>query len=423
MLRVYSGFAHLLGAGVLVRLLWFALLPLATRVFAPQAFAAMAWFMSALSVIAVVATLRLELTIPGARTHEDALRSSRLALMCSLAISAGLCVVLLSGYGTRFALSSGWPLSVNWLYVLPVAVLLNSILLVRVAHMTRDHQLPLISLVKVVQGVAIAGCLVALMLRPAGASLVIAQTGGLLFGAAAAWWFSTWSTRSETSTPTDYDQPVSRSAAILNTVPAAMDAAAVALPVLMVGWLYAPADLEQYGFTRRLLGGLAALASAAGYTTILAHASRAVREGRPIWGDIKPIVLLFTASATVMLLVVLLGGGPLFAFVFGETWRASGDLARFMIPATALQLVATALSAVLVATGRFGLLSLWQIASLVVIGTLALAGALRFEHWVALVSAAEFSLYAAYIAVSVYALRQSVVAVDKFVPAAHSRWL
>jgi O-antigen/teichoic acid export membrane protein len=120
------GVSVLAGSTALAQGLAVAASPILTRLYTPDDFGLLAIFAAMLSVLAVIAGLRYELTIPLPEDDEDAAKLCVLAVMATVVVSilTALAVVV---FGDQIAHSLGVPALAQWLWLLPVTLLFTGI--------------------------------------------------------------------------------------------------------------------------------------------------------------------------------------------------------------------------------------------------------------------------------------------------------
>lgn len=103
-----------------------AISPILTRIYTPEDFGVFALYMSIASIIAVVATGRYELAIMLPKKDEDAINIVALSIMISFFVSF-IALIMVSVFNTNITNLLGNPEISNWLYFIPITVLLTGI--------------------------------------------------------------------------------------------------------------------------------------------------------------------------------------------------------------------------------------------------------------------------------------------------------
>jgi O-antigen/teichoic acid export membrane protein len=103
-----------------------AISPILTRLYTPAEFGIFALYMSIASLVSIVATARYELAIVVPRNEADAVNILSLSLVIAILVSI-ICVIIVLLFNKTIARSLGNPEIENWLYFIPLTVLLTGI--------------------------------------------------------------------------------------------------------------------------------------------------------------------------------------------------------------------------------------------------------------------------------------------------------
>lgn len=340
----------LLAGGALAQLLPLLLGPLLTRLYTPQDFGIYHLFMAVAANVAVVACARYEFALPLARDEAEARGLLALSLWLLL-LTTVLCSL---GAVVWWALASAaWPM---WL---PLAVLTLGGVSLATLVATREQRFKALAAGRVMQhgggavaqaaaGVAQGGA-VGLVVAP----IVAAATAALLLMARtrlrwAAWW----------KVPRVQLREVAgrhRSFPLLNTPHAfngaLLDTLSLSLIAVMLG---APAA-GFWGLTLRYLKAPATLVggavSQALYPRLAQSQGLATRAGR---ADVVRVMLMLGCIAMPLVVALWVVGPWAFAKVFGEEWRAAGELARGLALYIGVHFVASPLAVVTMAWNAQG---------------------------------------------------------------------
>lgn len=331
----------LLAGGALAQLLPLLIGPLLTRLYTPQQFGLYQLFAVVAANVAVVACARYEFALPLARDDAEAhtlqALSTWLLLGSTALAAAGACAWAL-------AIGQGWPL---WL---PLAVAgLGALSLATLAAM-RAQRFKALAASRVLQhgggalGQAAAGLagagLTGLIVAPLLATVAALA---LLRLRVAGWW----------------REPRARLAAVarrhrdfplLNTPHAFTGALQDTLAVVLIAATQGAAAAGFWALALRYLKAPATLVGAAVSQALYPSLGRhgATAEGR---AAVRRVMLVLALLAAPLVIVLWLTGPWLFAVVFGEAWRASGELSRALALYIGAHFVASPLSVVSMAWG------------------------------------------------------------------------
>ena len=326
----------LFGAGT-AQVIALALMPIVTRLFSRADFGSAAFFVSLVSFLAPLASLRYEQAILLPKEEAKARRLSVLALV--LAVLMG--VLLLTGllvwnavFGLGAARELGW-----WIYALPLAVVLNVANLTFGLRRTRDKAFRTVSvsgiagsstmgLTRIGLGSALGssvGALIASAILGDLSRIGILSTGGRRQEAAEAEpppkAEELWEVAREHADFPCYAAPT----ALFNRFSAS-------LPVFMLTYFFGPAVVGAYALTERAIRGPLELASQSARRVFLQRGAARINESRTLRDLYGLTSLALIGMSLVPVAVIYFYGTELFGFVFGPEWSESGDYARALIP-------------------------------------------------------------------------------------------
>jgi O-antigen/teichoic acid export membrane protein len=137
---------------------------------------------------------------------------------------------------------------------------------------------------------------------------------------------------------------------------------AVSVPVFVFSRDFSEAETGYLNLVRHILFMASSFVASSFIQTYYSRYSQLRHEGRALMPLTLKVARLIAIPALLMLLLGVFLGEPLFVWVFGEDWSRSGELAAWMAPVIALQMLSAPLSPVLLVLNRVRLFSLWQIA-------------------------------------------------------------
>lgn len=351
-----------LGHGI-AHLLPLLLGPWIARLYTPAQFAEYSLVWAVASNIAVVACARYEMALPLA-TGSSPLR----ALLA-------LCLRLLT---LLWALSAliGWLLMSRWPAMTLLPALVLGMALVQLLSMlaTREQRFGLLATARVWQWGGAAVLQVAAGLARWGSwGLLLAPL--LALGVAALWlaWPLRQRLRGLRRIGVARLQAVGRryrDFPLLNTPHAFAGAAQDTLTLLLIGALAGDVETGLWALAIRYLKAPATLVGAAVSTALYPQLTQAAdfASARDAVRRCIRTLLLISLPAAALLMAV---GPALFAWLFGETWRGAGELARALAPYLALHFVAAPLAVVTLAWNA----QAWAL-QLALLGQLLFLGAL-----------------------------------------------
>jgi O-antigen/teichoic acid export membrane protein len=340
----------LLAGGALAQLLPLLLGPLLTRLYTPQEFGLYHLFMAVATNAAVVACARYEFALPLAR-DEDEGRALLALSVWLLLLTTLLCSIGAAAWSA--VTGEAWPM---WL---PLAVLALGSVSLATLLATREQRFKALAAARVVQhgggalAQAAAGAAQAGLMGLVVAPLVAAGAAVLLLVAQArlrlaAWWRVPRAqlieaARRHRSFPL-LNTPHAFNGALLDTLSLSLIAAMAGAPAagfwgLTLRYLKAPATLVGSAVSQALYPRLA---QSQGLATAAARA------------DVVRVMLMLGLVAAPLVVALWLAGPWAFARLFGEEWRAAGELARGLALYIGVHFVASPLAVVTMAWNAQG---------------------------------------------------------------------
>lgn len=338
--------------------------PLITRMVSPADMGAFSMWLGAIAVATIGATLRLEtaMILDHGRQQQQACfsvvawSSSAAALLLTLGALAGRLI------GIPALEQLSWPA----LLTIGIATWLTAYQQTTLAYATSHNAFGKAARAKVMGAATIAGAQLVLLFAGVGAAALVAgQLMGLLVGLVGA----TWLLAPPKPALVLWPGPVQRDylrkhrsfwrfalpSNLLNVVVGQ-------LPLFLIGARHGVLAAGLFALTQRVLGAPIALLA----SSVLEVFKRQSVHDYQTLGNCRD------AYVATLRALLLLGLGPslllflfspqLFAWVFGEPWRAAGELARILAPLYFLNFVASPLSYVFFVAGKQRLELLWQIA-------------------------------------------------------------
>lgn len=166
-------------------------------------------------------------------------------------------------------------------------------------------------------------------------------------------------------------------------IPSVMSAASNLLPVIFINRFFASEQAGYFDLSKLMLSIPLALVATSFSSVLLQRVSERYRSGLSIFKDLLPIFIVTIVIAIAEVLAIVLFGSELFALIFGETWRFSGEISKLLVWSFALNFIASSFTPIFVAMNRIKLQSLWQliyftsIISLVIFKNISFLGFLK----------------------------------------------
>jgi O-antigen/teichoic acid export membrane protein len=354
--------------------------PILSRLYDPKDFGVLSFFTAVVSVLVILGSWRYEQAIPVAKRDRQASNLLALSIALLLMMSLATLVVTLL-FGGRIAQLIGDPSIGKFIFLIPLGLLGSGGYQAFNFLAIRQQSYARISTTKITQGIGMVLSQVGLGLLHAGAfgllcGDIIGRSGGVFSLARGAWRdnraaFSGISLpRMRTVARTFRDFPR------FSTVNALLGGAAMHLPGLLFPIAFGTAVAGHYFLAFRVLAIPITLVSQSFTTVFYQKACTYHHAGN----SLKKLVLMVYASliglALIPAVILFVYSPDLFAVVFGENYRVSGEYARFILP--------------------------WLLVVLAVQPTSVVFQVIGAQRWLTVIEVFGFSLRASVIAIALF---------------------
>lgn len=348
-----------------------AISPILTRMYTPEDFGLLALFMSLVSILGVIVTMRYELAIVQPVEDQDAFSLVLLSAIIAAIISVVLFITFYA-YNTQVAAFLGNKDIGKWLYWAPLTLLCMGLCRSLNYWHSRTKQFGVISKSKVLQGTAAAGTQVGV-----GAVMI---SGGLIAGYIIGHFLAfLMLLKSMEKGQRTSGQNYNKTALLQNakrykklpqysTWGALADSTSLQMPVLIMTKFYEMSFVGIFSLTFRVLNLPMSLISQA-LSQVLFQKIAQMHHINPYKIKVLIIKIFFVLILLMIPFVAFIWifGESLFALVFGEPWREAGVIASILVLAVAIRFAVSPLSAVLALEHNIKLGVLWQFIYLVTI--------------------------------------------------------
>jgi O-antigen/teichoic acid export membrane protein len=368
--------------------------PVLARVFAPEAFGQLATYLAFVSIMSVVATGRYELAIVPARDDRSAAVLLRLALLLALTFSL-VAEAAFALTGQFLGRTGGLALLGNMVYLMPLSVFLVSVERSFSSWLARKTAFRWIAINRILQASSTSVSQIAAgLLGIAGSALIYAQLIGHfvgLVGACSASRFNGWAARGALQKEQLKAEAFRHISYPRFMVPGSLaNETASQLPILILAGYYGGESVGYFAMAQRILTAPVSLVTSAIGEVFRVEAASRFRE----FGDCLKLYrrnFAIMATAGIVLVVPFALAGPwIFAIVFGERWRPSGQIAVTLSIMMYFQLIALPFGQTLLLAGMQKADFLWNISRLIVVAAVLIGGGVY-----------EWSFHAAILAYSI----------------------
>jgi O-antigen/teichoic acid export membrane protein len=378
--------------------------PLLTRMYTPSDFGVYALYISIISIISVIVTLRYEFAIMLPKKREDALSVFCLSLITSFGISFLIFVILVLFNKNIIDLLENKKL-IKWIYFIPLTSFLLGVIQTFNYWFNREKLFKVLSTSKVIQTFAniIPNIAIGLIYKNE-LGLIL----GYILGATTSVVYLSYKFIRDKNVLYELRKNVSwlkiKEQALLyneypkfNTLSAFLDTISLQLPSIFVSKTYSSTNLGYFNLTTRTISTPLSVISSSVSQVFFQRISDAYKQNKPL----RPIILKtgkYLSLISLFPLVVLLFFGPeLFSFVFGANWRIAGEFARILAFSYAIRFVVSPLSITFFAVNKIKtLFKLQFFRSLGIIIVLLICVRFPIESFIYVYALFEFFYYIIY---------------------------
>ena len=319
--------------------------PLLTRLYSPEDFGLLAVYASLLGIIGVVASLRYQLAIPLPEKDEEAAHVVVLSLLVVLGMTL-LTILVVVFFRDPIAQAVNMPVLANYLWLLPLGLLLTGIYDIFNYWAIRIKAFPAIARTKLAQSLSMVGVqLGGFMLGPL--ALILGHVSGQAAGntslgmlAIRNRWslFSRVSLKNVILAARRY-----RRFPIYSTWGGAFNTAGTQLPPLLFAALFSASAAGLYMLAHRVLSLPTALLGNSIADVFLSSAADA-RRNNTLGELVNKLHSTLAKLAMPPALILFITGPELFSLIFGPEWQKAGEVARWLAPMLYIKFIISPLS-------------------------------------------------------------------------------
>ena len=325
-----------------------AISPILTRVYSPEDFGVFSLYMSVVSIVAVIATGRYELAIMLPKEDKDAANIAALSILISFIISFTTLLIVFV-FNTAITDLLGNPKISNWLYFIPVTVLLTGIYQSFNYWANRQKEYKRLASSRIMQSFTTSGSNLGMGFGGFGFSGLIL---GNLFGQLLA---TVYLVRRVIFDDRKYLKLITKNEMYLllkkyikfpkfDLSASLLNVSAQQVSNILFNTMFSSSIAGYYYLTQRMLGLPVSIVAASILDVFKEQASKDFQSR----GDAKEIYLktfkkLFFLSLIPSILLYIFAI-DIFTLVFGSSWAISGEYARVLIPMLFLRFISSPLS-------------------------------------------------------------------------------
>lgn len=368
-----KGLFVVMSGSALASIISFLSSPILSRIATPEAFAYLGILMALFNPVSVAVALRLDTAIPLPKANNDA----QSLVWLSWLSAAGLTIlVALSGAILLMLGTDSLPeLYPPVIQVFPLLMLVCGLVMPLQFWLQRRAAYRFISVSRIAQMLGIAAFSIVMALGGLSLSLVYGYILGWCCYAITLLYLS-MKQQLQLSFP-GWDALRSvfgeyRHFARSFALSSFLSVLAVSIPVFVFSRDFEDAQTGFLNLSRQTIY-MASSFVAGGFIQTYYHRFATIHgESEPLMPLLKRVFRLLLIPALLLFAGGVILGEVLFAWFFGDVWERSGQLAMWIAPVAALQMLATPLAQVLLVIGKVRIFSLWQVIYFVCVALLML---------------------------------------------------
>lgn len=357
-----------------------AFTPVITRLYGPEAFGLFGTFAATLAVLTPVAALSYPIAMVLPDKHGDAVGLAKLSISFSLLVALLIAAILLF-LGSDVAGALSLESIQAYLWLLPIAVVLTALMQVCQQWVVRTKQFRITARAAVFQALLLNGAKVtAGLFYPVGGSLVVLTVIGSGLHALLIWIGINRGSlplsegRQEEGSSLGTLAKRHRDFPLFRAPQSVINAASLALPVMMLASFFGPAAAGFYSLGRLALAMPSTLIGNAIFDVFYPRITEAARQRENVFRLLLKASLALVAAGVVPFGMVILFGPWLFELVFGAQWYAAGEYARWLSVWLFFAFLNRPSVAAIATLGKQGFFLVYEVASLVLRATALYVG-------------------------------------------------
>lgn len=311
------------------------LVPIVTRLYSPEYFGVAQLFLSIAALIVVISSLSYHFAIMVSEKDEDSMNIFALSVVCILGVST-ISGAVFTGFADRFAEILNAPLIADYLILLPLFVIVNSLFLILNEWFSR----------KVRYGVLAGGIVVSTVSTRAfqiGGGLVLASPLGLILGSVVGFGladlFMLRNLKQDMSLIRSVTLQRMRDLAVryrnfsfYGSAGSLANSLSWELPAFMLAFFFNPAVVGYYALAVIAVRMPMTMVGTAVSQVFFQKASEEKNLTGGVQGVVREIHTRLISVGIFPFIVFMILSEDLFTFIFGADWLTAGTYARILAP-------------------------------------------------------------------------------------------
>lgn len=333
---LYKDVATLVGGTGIAQAVPILISPILTRMYTPDEFGILAFYMAAIAIIGVASTGRYEMAVLLPKDHNRAQNLAGFATILSLAVSVGAFFLLLL-YGDGILKLFGFESMSTLYYAIPAGIFAFGLFQVSAFLLNRTKNYKELAKAKIARsGGVSAGQLLFGFVGFTTFGLVFGKLFGSLSSAVYARWIAN---RDRAFKNSRLSWVVMKAEALtyqempkVNTPHAISTTLSNQLPNMLLAGFFSPAIAGLYNLSYRICYAPVMLISSSVHQVYSRSVSENHKNGDDINHFTKSIVKKLALTAALPFSILILFAPSLFEFIFGSEWRIAGVYSQLLTP-------------------------------------------------------------------------------------------
>lgn len=342
-----------------------AVSPILTRLFSPAEFGVFAVYLAIVSVLAILATGRYELAFMVPKKDRDAAALAVAAFMLSLFVSLVILLVVFL-FNEDIAKVLKVTEYRHWLYWIPLSVVLTAGYQSLNYWSNRRGYYRRMSSTRMAQSAAMSAVHVGAGYAGKG---MLGLISGAVLGQVIAFLLLAWNVKNndmESFRSLTREKLISVCKRYIDfpkflIAAHSLNIASFQSPVMLLGAIFGTGVAGYFMLTQRVIGAPMSIVAGAIGDVFRQQASESYTHAGSCREIYKKTFRRLLFIAVLPFLIFFIVAPDFFAFVFGETWRASGEYARVLMPMFFVQFITSPLSSMYMIAQKQRIDLLWQI--------------------------------------------------------------
>ncbi|MDP4224975.1 MAG: oligosaccharide flippase family protein [Bacteroidota bacterium] len=388
-----------------------AISPILTRLYSPSDFGVLSLYLALTSVMGVIITGRYEMTIVLSENNKDAFSLAIVGILISMIISS-IFFVIICFFSHQLSNCLGNDNIQEWLYVLPLSLLLTGFYQVLIYWYNRNKYYTQLSLSRVIQN----GSAVVIQ-SSLGYGKLITQ-GGLIIGTILGQFISVamliklnLKTFVELFPSVTYSRLIEnakeyRNFPLISIWGALLDTASVHTPLFIISMFFGTSIAGSFSFSFKILTIPIVLISTS-IAQVLFQKINQIHKEKPeeMLSYVSRIFILLSILCIPFMCIFLTFGKELFTFAFGKNWSMAGEFASILSLSAGIRFIVSPLSALLLLKHNVKKAVVWQICYFALSTTLFLYTDRPIEIFLKIFVSYEIMMYGIYLIIIFFAAR------------------